>query len=79
MPTFEVELSDEVYSEIQALVGDDFVSREQALEELIGSGIEAYNTTIVDDSPEDDFIDGTEANLFDTAGDPGKIDDDDRL
>ncbi len=79
MPTFEVELSDEVYSEIQGLVDEDFVSQEQALEELIGSGIEAYNTTIVDDSPEDDFIDGTEHNLFDTADDPGKIDDDDRL
>lgn len=76
MPKFELNLSDDLYSELQQLAEQEFVSEEQAVEELLTSGIEAYNVTIVDDDPENDLMQGTENNLFDTAADPGDIDDD---
>lgn len=51
MPTFELNLSDDVYAEFQQLAEQEFVSEEQAAEDLIASGIEAYNVSIVDDEP----------------------------
>ncbi|MWV65608.1 hypothetical protein GRS48_12365 [Halorubrum sp. JWXQ-INN 858] len=76
MPTFELNLSDDVYAEFQQLADQEFVSEEQAAEELISSGIDAYNVTIVDDDPHDEMLDGAENNMFDTAQDPGSIEDD---
>lgn len=77
MPIVEVTLPDELLTEFEQLVDQEFVSEEQAAEELISMGIDAYNVDIVDEStPGDDFMDGAENNLFDTASDPGNIDDD---
>ncbi|MFC6614368.1 hypothetical protein ACFQAS_05275 [Halopenitus salinus] len=76
MPTFELSLSDDVYSEFQQLAEQEFVSEEQAAEELISSGIEAYNVSIVDDEPRDEMMESAENNMFDTAQDPGSIEDD---
>ncbi|SFR67093.1 DUF7120 family protein [Halogeometricum limi] len=77
MPIVEVTLPDELLSEFEQLVDQEFVSEEQAVEELISMGIDAYNVNVVDEStPGDDFLDGAENNLFDTASDPGGIDDD---
>jgi len=70
MPTFELNLSDDVYAEFQQLAEQEFVSEEQAAEDLIASGIEAYNVSIVDDEPRDEMLDGAENNMFDTAQDP---------
>jgi hypothetical protein len=59
------------------LVDEEFVTEEQAVEELLSMGIDAYNVDVVDDDePGDDFMEGAENNLFDTASDPGGIDDD---
>jgi hypothetical protein len=77
MPIVEVTLPDELLSEFEQLVDEEFVSQEQAVEELLSMGIDAYNVNVVDDSePGDDFMEGAENNLFDTASDPGDIDDD---
>jgi hypothetical protein len=76
MPTFELNLSDDVYAEFQQLAEQEFVSEEQAAEDLIASGIEAYNVSIVDDEPRDEMLDGAENNMFDTAQDPGSLEDD---
>lgn len=77
MPVVEVTLPDELLTEFEQLVDEEFVSEEQAVEELLSMGIDAYNVNIVDEStPGDDFMDGAENNLFDTASDPGGIDDD---
>ncbi|ELZ44861.1 hypothetical protein PN419_01765 [Halorubrum ezzemoulense] len=76
MPTFELNLSDDVYAEFQQLADEEFVSEEQAAEDLIASGIEAYNVSVVDDDPRDEMLDGAENNMFDTAEDPGSIEDD---
>ncbi|MFD1600026.1 DUF7120 family protein [Halobellus rarus] len=77
MPIVEVTLPDELLSEFEQLVDEEFVTEEQAVEELLTMGIDAYNVEVVDDSePGDDFMDGAENNLFDTASDPGGLDDD---
>ena len=77
MPVVEVTLPDELLTEFEQLVDEEFVSEEQAVEELLSMGIDAYNVNVVDEStPGDDFMDGAENNLFDTASDPGGIDDD---
>jgi Arc/MetJ-type ribon-helix-helix transcriptional regulator len=45
MPSTEVSLPDHVESEIDRLVAqDEFVSRDQAVEELLSLGISAYST-----------------------------------
>ena len=77
MPFVEVTLPDELLSEFEQLVDEEFVTEEQAVEELLSMGIDAYNVDVVDESePGDDFMDGAENNLFDTASDPGGLDDD---
>ncbi|WP_049986150.1 DUF7120 family protein [Halobellus rufus] len=77
MPIVEVTLPDELLSEFEQLVDEEFVTEEQAVEELLTMGIDAYNVDVVDDSePGDDFMEGAENNLFDTASDPGDLDDD---
>ncbi|MFC6872262.1 DUF7120 family protein [Halobellus marinus] len=77
MPIVEVTLPDELLSEFEQLVDEEFVTEEQAVEELLSMGIDAYNVDVVDDDePGDDFMEGAENNLFDTASDPGGIDDD---
>jgi hypothetical protein len=77
MPIVEVTLPDELLSEFEQLVDEEFVTEEQAVEELLTMGIDAYNVDAVDDSePGDDFMDGAENNLFDTASDPGDLDED---
>jgi len=77
MPIVEVTLPDELLTEFEQLVDEEFVSEEQAAEELISMGIDAYNVDVVDESePGDDFMEGAENNLFDTASDPGGLDDD---
>jgi hypothetical protein len=77
MPIVEVTLPDELLTDFENLVDEEFVSEEQAVEELLSMGIDAYNVSVVDEStPGDDFMDGAENNLFDTADDPGGLDDD---
>ena len=77
MPIVEVKLPDELLSEFEQLASEEFVSEEQAVEDLLTMGIDAYNVDVMDDSdPGDDIIQGAENNLFDTASDPGGIDDD---
>ncbi|RLM53972.1 hypothetical protein DVK02_11130 [Halobellus sp. Atlit-31R] len=77
MPIVEVTLPDELLSEFEQLVDQEFVTEEQAVEELLSMGIDAYNVEVVDESePGDDFMEGAENNLFDTASDPGGLDDD---
>lgn len=77
MPVVEVTLPDKLLTEFKQLVKEEFVSEEQATEELLSLGIDAYTADVGDEStPDDDLLEGAENNLFDTASDPGDIDDD---
>jgi len=72
VPTFEVELSDDTHFQLQRLIDDEFVTEEQAFEELLSAGLEAYRTEPMDEGPEEGFSETAEENLFDTdtRGDP---------
>ena len=77
MPVVEVNLPDELLTDFQRLADQEFVSEEQAAEELLSLGVDAYSADVGTDSrPGDDFMEDAENNLFDTANDPGDIDDD---
>ncbi|ESS05198.1 MAG: hypothetical protein A07HR67_00180 [uncultured archaeon A07HR67] len=76
MSTLELNLASDTYAELQQLTDEEFVTQEQAVEELIASGIDAYSVTVVDDDPRDEMLDGAENNMFDTADDPGSLEDD---
>lgn len=77
MPAVEVNLSDELLTDFQRLADQEFVSEEQAAEELLSLGIDAYNIDGGTDARSgDDFMEDAGNNLFDTATDPGDIDDD---
>ena len=55
VPTFEVELSDDTHFQLQRLIDDEFVTEEQAFEELLSAGLEAYRTEPMDEGPEEGF------------------------
>ena len=77
MPAVEVNLPDELLTDFQRLAEQEFVSEEQAAEELLSLGVDAYSVDGGTDShPGDDFMEDAGNNLFDTANDPGDIDDD---
>ncbi|MFB6301469.1 MAG: CopG family transcriptional regulator [Haloferacaceae archaeon] len=72
MATFEVTLSDQTESEIDRLVeGEDFLNREQAIEELLSRGVSAYDTT---DSSTDDVDDEIFRQVANDQEDPAKRD-----
>lgn len=74
MPTFEVTLPDRIESEIDRLAEqDEFLNREQAIEELLSRGLSAYNQT--PDSSTDDMYDDAFSQSLDDQQDPAMRDD----
>lgn len=67
MPRIEVSLSDDVHFQFERMVDEEFVNEDQAVEELLSAGLEAYNV-----APEAEdrtgYEQGAEDNLFDTDG-----------
>jgi metal-responsive CopG/Arc/MetJ family transcriptional regulator len=62
MADVEVTLTDRLDTEIDRLVEqDDFINREQAVEEILTAGLSAYNTTTStsDSDLEDTFLQST--------------------
>ena len=54
---------------LERLADEEFLTREEAAEELLRAGLDAYSTT-VDDEEDPDYVEGFD-NQFDTAaGDP---------
>ncbi|MFC7205391.1 hypothetical protein ACFQJC_17915 [Haloferax namakaokahaiae] len=77
MPVVEVTLPDELLVEFEQLVDEEFISEEQAVEELLSMGMDAYGAPVEEEiAIRSDFVESAQNNLFDTAGDPGGIDDD---
>jgi Arc/MetJ-type ribon-helix-helix transcriptional regulator len=77
MPTTEVVVPDKVDTEISQLVErDEFLNREQAIEELLSMGISAYDTgrSTTEESGEDVFTQSMD-DQHDPAMDTGQGDD----
>ncbi|MES3517023.1 MAG: CopG family transcriptional regulator [Natronomonas sp.] len=74
MADIEVDLPDRINSEINRLIEqDEFLNREQAIEELLSMGMSAYATTEEDSEPGEDLFN----TMTDEQQDPAMIDDDD--
>lgn len=75
MPTVEVELPDHVTADVQQLVDrGEFLSREQAYEELLSRGIAAYDDPADSEEPIGQDI---AEQTFDDQVDPALREDDD--
>lgn len=77
MPVVEVTLPDRVDTEIDGLVDtDEFISREQALEELLSVGISAYGSNnSSQDELDEDLFSQTVEDQSDPAMQDGSDDD----
>lgn len=68
MTSVEVTLPDDVNAELDRLVDQgEFISRDQAVEELLAKGLSAYDTEPTDSEPE---MQETVAQTFQDQGDP---------
>jgi metal-responsive CopG/Arc/MetJ family transcriptional regulator len=71
MPQLEISLSDDVDMQIDQLVSqEDFVDRQDALEEILSLGIKEYQTTMESDTRDemefaDEMMETTERSLGD--------------
>ncbi|AQL43782.1 hypothetical protein BV210_14195 [Halorientalis sp. IM1011] len=79
MPTVEVSLPQDVHAQFERLVEEEFVTQEEAVEELLSSGLDAYTRNLSgDDREATDVADEFAEDMWDTAEDPaaGGPDDD---
>lgn len=71
MPTVEVSLPEGVYAQFERLVQEEFVTEEEAVEELLSMGLDAYTRdTSEDDRGAPDMADEYADDMWDTAEDP---------
>ena len=76
MPTVEVSLPTDLEAEFERVASEEFVNEEEAAEELLRLGIDAYSHGSGDEV-EPDFAEEYADEMFDTAEDPGERFDDD--
>ncbi|MEF8818228.1 MAG: hypothetical protein V5A31_02445 [Haloferacaceae archaeon] len=71
MPTIDVSLPTDLEAEFERVASEEFVNREEAAEELLKLGIDAYE--VEPSEPEEtDFAEEYADEMFDTAEDPGE-------
>jgi metal-responsive CopG/Arc/MetJ family transcriptional regulator len=75
MPTFEVQLPDDLYARFQRMAESEFISEREAYEELLGMGLDAYNVE-EDEGTQADIADEYASEMWDTAEDPAERTDD---
>ena len=76
MPVVEVSLPEDVYAEFERMASEEFISEEQAVEELLSLAVDAYQTdTATEPAGLNERFEGAESNLWDTAADPSLEDD----
>lgn len=69
MPTIEVSLPEDLHMQFERVIDDEFVTQEEAVEELLAAGLDAYATDI-DAEDESTFADEYADEMWDTAGNP---------
>lgn len=77
MPTVEVSLPEDVYTKLERMTEEEFVSREAAVEELLSMGLDAYTRDTGEEVTETDMADEFADDMWDTAEDPGMREEDD--
>lgn len=80
MPNVEVSLPQDVYAQFERLADEEFVTREEAVEELLSAGLDAYTRDVSgEDRGPTDLADEFADDMWDTAEDPAADRDDDFL
>ncbi|MFB6295688.1 MAG: CopG family ribbon-helix-helix protein [Halobacteriales archaeon] len=69
MPEIEVSLPEELYTEFEHMIEEEFVNRDEAVEELLTAGIDAY-TREFDEPEESNIAEEYASDIFDTAEGP---------
>lgn len=69
MPTVEVNLPEALLAQLERLTEEEFVTQEEAVEELITAGLDAYNTG-PDSVEETDMAGDYGQGSWDAAGGP---------
>jgi|GEM_PF-256488 len=77
MPTVEVSLPEDVFTKLERMTEEEFVSREAAVEELLSMGLDAYTRDTDEEVAETDMADEFADDMWDTAEDPGMREEDD--
>lgn len=67
MPTVEVSLPQDVYAQFERLVEEEFVTEEEAVEELVSAGLDAYTRDTSGDDRAPDMADEYADDMWDTA------------
>jgi len=75
MPRVEVSLPEELYAEFEQLVEEEFVNRDEAVEELLSAGMNAYRPEIEETDPESEFAQEYAEDMWDSTEDPAADDD----
>jgi hypothetical protein len=70
VPTVEVSLPQDVHAQFERLVDEEFVTEEEAVEELLSAGLDAYTRDTGDDRETPDMADEYADDMWDTAEDP---------
>ena len=71
VPDYTVTLPERDYMQFEQLVEEEFVTREEAVEELLRAGIEAYGTGPSEEPAGTDVSEEFADDMWDTAEDPG--------
>lgn len=66
MPVVEIDVPDEVRSELDHLVEEEFMNQEEAIEQLLREGLRTY-TREFDEPEETDLSEEYASNMWDTA------------
>lgn len=66
MPTVEVSLPEDVLSQLERLADEEFINEDEAVEELLTAGLDAYRTP-GEDSTEEDLAEEYAGDMWDTA------------
>ena len=77
MPTVEVSLPEDVFTQLERMTEEEFVSREAAVEELLSMGLDAYTRNTGEEVTETDMAEEYADDMFDTTEDPGMREEDD--
>ncbi|WP_136716230.1 DUF7120 family protein [Halorientalis salina] len=79
MPNVEVSLPQDVHAQFERLVEEEFVTEEEAVEELLSAGLDAYTRDTTTDDPGTDMADEYADDMWDTAEDPAGPDSDEEF
>ena len=72
MPQIEISIPEEMYSEFERLAEEEFVNHDEAIEQLLTAGVDAYTREY--EAEEIDFAEEYADDMWDTAGGPNGSD-----